>query len=144
MSAKYLTYIFDTGLEAKWAAFFDLAGWEWIYKPDPIENWRPEFKATFPCGHSECGGSHTIFISVLPVDSIDVVRGHPALHYTYEVKDVFGTRIADAGALFGNSPAVTHWEMAHGAGGGYEKTEDWVSNAYQLWAEASKDISVQY
>lgn len=81
MSAKYQTMTFDTGLEAKWAAFFDLAGWKWIYKPDPIENWRPDFKATFPCGHSECGGSHTILISVLPVDSIDSVSSFSTRHW---------------------------------------------------------------
>jgi hypothetical protein len=34
---------FRSRLEARWAAFFDLVGWEWTYEPFDIEGWIPDF-----------------------------------------------------------------------------------------------------
>ncbi|HDZ09316.1 hypothetical protein [Pseudohongiella sp.] len=123
---------FDTRLEATWAAFFDLAGWKWKYKPEPIRNWQPSFGASFFCEHSECDGSHTILISVLPVESLDGLEGHPALSYSYSVP---GTD-ADGGALFGSGPAATKWEIAHGSGGGLEDIYFRVDDADEIWKRA--------
>ncbi len=30
-------------LEARWAAFFDLMGWEYEYEPEPFKTWSPDF-----------------------------------------------------------------------------------------------------
>ena len=47
MSSYYKGLEFRTHLEAKWAAFFDLAGWSWWVNPIAIGDWRPDFKVTF-------------------------------------------------------------------------------------------------
>ncbi|TWI34046.1 hypothetical protein [Mesorhizobium tianshanense] len=45
--AKQTTYrdvIFRSQLEAQWAAFFDLCGWEWQYEPGKLPGWIPDFQ----------------------------------------------------------------------------------------------------
>ena len=81
MSAKYDGLVFRTELEATWAAFFDLAGWRWSVNPEPVENWAPDFRVSFDCGHSECGGSHSLLIAVLPLANIEDFGNHPCKHY---------------------------------------------------------------
>ncbi|ODB44941.1 hypothetical protein BB427_00695 [Pseudoalteromonas sp. BMB] len=132
MSSKYNGIQFGTDLEAIWAAFFDLAGWEWRSNPAAIEDWKPDFKVTFKCEHSECGGSHTLLVSVLPVKSLNNLEAHPALSHVYGVSG----SDADGGALFGSSPLATKWVIAHGSGGGSESIYDRVENADELWARA--------
>lgn len=34
---------FRSRLEGRWAAFFDLIGWRWIYEPFDTANWIPDF-----------------------------------------------------------------------------------------------------
>lgn len=144
MSRSYKGLEFETGLMAHWAAFFDLAGWQWDRGIAAIDNWKPDFRVSFPCAHSECSGSHTLLVSVLPVIDIEQVKGHPALEHIYEIKDDLGHWIAHAGALFGNSPDVSSWQMSHGSGGGIGTVHMWVDNAAQLWFEAHRVLrSVQ-
>lgn len=138
MPALYNGQIFRTELEATWAAFFDLAGWKWQVNPAPVENWAPDFRVSFPCGHSECGGSHSLLIAVLPVKSIEAFTSHPCLFYKYgsnlETQDPISE---DAGAAFGLEPNVTYWEMSHGSGGGSENVHNWVEgDANVLWRKA--------
>lgn len=131
MTATYNGLNFRTSLEARWAAFFDLAGWEWQENPIPVNDWSPDFRATFPCTHSECNGSHTLLIAVLPINHIDNFKGHPCLSYAYGPSAAAGI---DSGAAFGISPSVTKWEMSHGAGGGIYNVSFWVNDADSLWA----------
>lgn len=35
-------------LEARWARWFDLQGWEWEYEPLDLANWLPDFALTVP------------------------------------------------------------------------------------------------
>lgn len=140
MDIEYNGLRFDTPLTAMWAAFFDLAGWTWHCNPVSIENWRPDFRLTFECSHSECGGEHTLFATVLPFVSIEEFSKHPCMNCAYgllECED--GRQIsvpADGGAAFGLNPAVTQWEIAHGAGGGVEDAYFRVHNADELWEKA--------
>lgn len=138
MNAIYNGLIFRTPLHARWAAFFDLAKWTWHTNPAPVGDWCPDFRVSFPCNHSECSGSHTLLVSVLPVSSTDDFGRHPCLNYSYGIPregssaDHIGV---DGGAAFGESPKVTQWEMAHGAGGGMENIYNWVWNADQIWTQ---------
>ena len=43
MGAIYKGLQFKTALEARWAAFFDLAGWEWHVNPVCVGDWSPDF-----------------------------------------------------------------------------------------------------
>lgn len=38
---------FRSRLEARWAAMFDLLGWEWIYEPYDLDGWSPDFFVRF-------------------------------------------------------------------------------------------------
>jgi hypothetical protein len=40
---KYDGVQFRSRLEARWAAFFDLNGWEWQYEPVDFDGWTPDF-----------------------------------------------------------------------------------------------------
>ncbi len=137
MTGIYNGIQFNTKLEATWAAFFDLAGWQWWHNPASIDDWKPNFKVTFECGHSECGGSHTLLVSVLAVKSLDGLHGHPALSHQFTVPN----SNADGGALFGNNPTATKWVIAHGAGGGEEDVYFRVDNTDELWAQALAMLS---
>lgn len=136
MSKEYNGLKFKTELEAIWAAFFDLAGWQWWYNPAPVDNWSPDFKVTFPCEHSECTGSHTLLVSVVPTKDLKSLRKHPSLLYCYGVLNRGGVYLADGGALFGMGPSVTQWRIIHGSGGGAESVNSRVSNAMDLWSKA--------
>ncbi|WP_105253843.1 hypothetical protein [Pseudoalteromonas sp. T1lg75] len=137
MSTEYNGLEFKTELEAIWAAFFDLAGWQWWYNPVQVENWKPDFKVTFPCGHSECGGSHTLLVSVLPTRDLNSQKEHPSLLHSYGVANKDGKYLADGGALFGIGPLVTQWQIVHGSGGGIEDVHSRVHNANELWDKAA-------
>lgn len=141
MSVTYNGLIFETSLLAQWAAFFDLVGWEWSVGVAPVENWKPDFRVAFGCGHSECNGRHTILVSVLPINDLNQIQGHPALNHRYRVESLAGEHLADAGAIFGSSPKCSEWEMSHGAGSGIESVSNWVDNADALWEKAKSSIS---
>lgn len=143
MSARYGILEFPTRLHAQWAALFDLAGWTWRTNVASIDDWQPDFWVSFPCGHSECGATHEILVSVLPVRTLDGVRSHPALSHSYDVKDKRGKRVADAGAVFGVNPSITAFEISHGAGGGTFTVDFWLEGrANALWDQAASKISV--
>lgn len=41
---KYNRVKFRSRLEARWAAFFDLIEWEWLYEPIDLSSWVPDFQ----------------------------------------------------------------------------------------------------
>jgi len=141
----YKGTMFRSRLEARWAAFFDLAEWEWQYEPIDLVGWTPDFYVKFPCSHSECNGYHDLLVEVKPYFTIEQFRGHPCMSYEngymYD-SEVNETRLpADASAAFGINPRVTHWGMCHGAGGIDTTVEDWVSGDVDaLWAEAGNIV----
>lgn len=118
---------FRSRLEARWAAFFDLIEWKWQYEPLDVLGWTPNFFVEFPCGHSECPPIHTLLVEIKPYWSLDEFRGHPCLSYGFRGwgNDKFP---ADSSAAFGINPHVTWWEFSHGAGGGVESLDGWLSN----------------
>ena len=138
---KYNGVLFRSRLEATWACFFDLVGWNWEYEPIDLPGWTPDFRVEFPCGHSCCFGSHTLLIEVKPYYSIKDFDGHPCIDYPFGFNSKNNTEIpADASAAFGVNPFVTEWEMAHGAGGGTThiglvlRKAEW--EIQQLWRQA--------
>ncbi|MES2714638.1 MAG: hypothetical protein V4795_02660 [Pseudomonadota bacterium] len=142
MPAIYDGLIFRTALDAQWAGFFDLAGWSWHYNPKPIGNWVPEFRVTFPCRHSECSGSHSLAVAVVPMADLEGLGGHPALRFAYGLGADEKPIGVDAGALFGSTPDATTWEMSHGAGGGPANVPFWVDEAAGYWHQARSLVTV--
>ena len=136
MGCKYDGVYFKTRLEVVWATFFDLAEREWDANPPSVGDWKPDFSVRFGCYHSACPDYHRLLVSVLPIDTLDHVKGHPALSYEYSVPN----NVADAGALLGNHPSVSRWAIVHGHGGGYEDIYLRVDNADELWEEAERRV----
>lgn len=137
----YKGTMFRSRLEARWAVFFDMIGWRWWYEPLDYEGWTPDFRVEFPCGHSECSGTHSLLVEIKPYFDISEFKRHPA----YEKRFCFEQ---NAPACFGATPDVVEWEMAHGAGGGIETDiRPWIRSDYhgildELWNAAGN--TVQY
>lgn len=128
---KYSGVEFRSRLEARWAAFFDLAEWKWEYEPFDFQGWTPDFFVSWPCKHSDCNGSHSLLVEVKPYTSIDEFKDHQCMNYFYGAGP-----IADSSAAFGYSPKVTYWEMGHGAGGGCDEVPLWIHDWEILWKRA--------
>ena len=138
---------FRSRLEARWACFFDQAGWQWEYEPIDLQGWTPTFRVEFPCSHSECPASHSLLVEVKPYYSISDFEGHRCMDFAYGVErgtsgsDPAHMFPADASAAFGINPSVTEWQMSHGAGGGIETIKRWVDgDLEQLWKAAGNIV----
>ena len=59
IQTTYAGVKFRSRLEARWAAFFDLAGWPWEYEPFDLHQWIPDFRLT---------GAHRVLCEVKPID----------------------------------------------------------------------------
>lgn len=144
-------------LEARWAAFFDLIGWQHEYEPIDLPGWSPDFRVVFPCGHSECPSHHSLLVEVKPFFSVDQFKGHPCMDYPYGFRNgghFDSTDIlvaegktdyeipADASAAFGNNPEVTHWVISHGSGGGEDCLLNWIDDLpySRLWSQAGNAV----
>lgn len=46
----YAGHVFRSRLEARWAAFFDLLGWQWTYEPIDLAGYIPDFALHFDAG----------------------------------------------------------------------------------------------
>ena len=147
MTAVYNRLLFKTELEARWAAFFDLAGWKWHSNPVPVKDWSPDFRVTFDCSHSECNGSHTLLVAVMPYSKIESFDSHPCLAYGFggwiPENGGIGLIPEDGGAAFGTNPSVTKWEIAHGSGGGFEDVSFRVPDANSLWDQTKSLVHTE-
>ncbi len=148
----YKNQEFSSRLEARWACFFDLCGWEWQYKPFKAGRWEPEFRVSWVCGHSECD-EHVLIIEVKPYDRIDDFDDN-----NYGMQFFYGCGWAEDGcspmdtleahelppcsssAVFGNNPNITYWDMAHGHGGGIYSVDCFVHKSDELWERAGNLI----
>jgi hypothetical protein len=139
---KYSGVLFRSRLEARWACFFDIIRWKWEYEPIDINGWTPDFYVEYPCGHSECNGSHRLFAEVKPYFRIEEFRGHPCMDYSFggwpQSEGGKGLIDADSGAALGINPGVTHWEIAHGGGGGSYTLQFEIPCWVDQWNEAGR------
>jgi hypothetical protein len=62
---------FRSRLEARWAAFFDLLGWEWEYEPFDLKGWIPDFllKGHGALPHFDQVNSEGVLVEVKPCSS---------------------------------------------------------------------------
>lgn len=60
---KHAHIQFRSRLEATWAAFFTLLGWDWEYEPFDLDGWIPDFSIRGFCG--------PILVEVKPIDRPD-------------------------------------------------------------------------
>lgn len=137
---RYKGILFRSRLEARWAAFFDLAGWSWDYEPPEVIAdgiaWLPDFRVSFSCPNSECDGKHVLLVEVKPFFQLSEF-GQTKAH-EIERNHLFGSDLpCDSVAFFGANPSTTQWQMTHGSGGGIYDVPYWVGDDVdKLWAEA--------
>jgi len=137
---NYHGVTFRSRLEARWAAFFDLAGWSWEYEPIDLNGWTPDFRVHWDCYHSECEGGHTLLVEVKPYYSIHEFQGHPCMSYDFG-HGYHGDIPADASAAFGINPDVTFWTFCHGNGGGeFDIKSGWIEDIDNLWKLAGEKV----
>jgi len=55
---------FRSRLEARWAAFFDLCGWRWVYEPVDFDGWFPDFALIGDRGNH-------VYVEVKPISMLD-------------------------------------------------------------------------
>ena len=73
---EYAGTVFNSRLEAHWAAFFDVVGWPWLYKPFDLAGWSPAFMLQpVHIGREKSGGfkpgfeqSSPLLVEVRPID----------------------------------------------------------------------------
>ena len=58
IETHYNGVAFRSRLEAKWAAMFDLLGWQWTYEPTDFNGWLPDFAIW---------GKTLVYVEVKPV-----------------------------------------------------------------------------
>lgn len=61
IATPYKGILFRSQLEAHWAAFFDLLGWQWEYEPAQLDGWWPDFFLSH-------AGKRRVAIEVKPFD----------------------------------------------------------------------------
>lgn len=135
-----------TGLAARWARLFDLAGWPWIpfrvtVPDDSVAGWTSTMLVSIPCGHSECSDWHKLLVEVTPkVGTIDYLQRH----HMYDGVAYGGLWLADAPVQCGLDPHDVKWEMCHGSGAGTYGLAFWIggdARLDRLWAQAAADIA---
>lgn len=65
---EYGSTMFRSRLEARWAAFADLAGWQWVYEPFDGKGYLPDFAFTV--------AGRPLLVEVKPVATIEESRKH--------------------------------------------------------------------
>jgi len=146
MNTTYRNMTFSTPLIAQWAAFFDLIEWTWHTNASSVGDWTPDFYISYPCGHSECSGSHELLATVLPFTRLADFGNHPCMKHDFgtggpALSD--GLLNFDGGAALGVNPSVSRWEISHGSGGGHEDIYLHFDEGHadRLWRQAESLIS---
>lgn len=65
LETRYAGHLFRSRLEARWAALFDLIGWEWTYEPLDANKYLPDFLIH---------GPYPFLVEVKPDDSLEELK----------------------------------------------------------------------
>lgn len=125
---------FRSRLEAKWAAFFSLAGWQWLYEPLDLGEWSPDFLLIVPDPNEE-DREHRLFVEVKPC--LDRVQCKAYHHERFDSKLV---RKDPVPAVFGVEPRATYWERFRGRKKRAYSIDECSKDAEDLWKAASNIV----
>lgn len=67
IETRYAGHLFRSRLEARWAALFDLVGWEWTYEPFDGDGYLPDFLIQ---------GDYPVLVEVKPDTTFDELKQH--------------------------------------------------------------------
>lgn len=85
-------------LEAKWAAFFDLCGWQWTYEPFDLPGWIPDFLI-----------DNDTLVEIKPLQAHEVPND-----VTHKINAAIQGGAAHGVVLLGNDPSVVWSRSANG------------------------------
>lgn len=124
--------LFDSILEATWAAFFTILRIEWIYHPQPpLFDWPPDFLILM-------NGIH-IYVEVKPFktlqDFIDIRHQACNLMYTNLVLPANASI-----GLFGETPRYTTCQFRFGPESSIRPFFEWTEEMQNAWTEAEKQV----
>lgn len=151
---RYAGVLFRSRLEARYAAFFDIIGWEWQYEPVDLSDWSPDFYVRFPCRHSECSGYHDLLVEVKPYKDQSMFDRHPCRKHNEWDSLCHPEFRTCATAGFGLEPWNATWNMCHGSGAGEDCIGNWVYGDFppygyeesvrNAWARAGNAVYWQF
>lgn len=124
-------------LEARWAAFFDLIGWQHEYEPIDLPGWSPDFRVVFPCRLLKFIGidhQYDLFAEVKPYHEFSQFKGHASCAYM---------RTDSSGAVqLGLNPEVAHAWLNSGNDwdGMFSLIGHWPSGYSRLWKQAGNAV----
>ena len=124
---EYKGVMFRSRLEARYAAFFDLVGWEWDYEPHDLSGWIPDFLVKFKCPCKYCSGVHSLYAEVKPYEDLKDFSGHKC--------SSFQTQNGRSAAAFGFNPSISAWR-SHKDGRGFYSIPTLIPNWEMLWKKA--------
>lgn len=88
---------FRSRLEAKWAAFFDLLGWQWQYEPIDLDGWTPDFSIQ--------GHDGPIYVEVKPIEWVGSLENNVKQARDREdLKKVFRSKTDRERLILGTAP----------------------------------------
>jgi hypothetical protein len=150
---EYAGVNFRSRLEARWAAFFDLNGWEWQYEPVDLNGWMPDFlvrtelgRRTLMNGCVMLGGTADVYAEVKPVMEPNEVEAcyQKAVSHGGD-RWVLLLGIAPLEGTLGyllDTPEGSQETRAylHGVLGGYDPDTQNFSDQRSLWRDAGNRV----
>lgn len=133
----YRGAMFRSRLEARWAAFFDMAGWTWEYEPPEVEGWSPDFALI--------GAKRTTLVEVKPINWFgagsemnDTARQRDDLNKVWRQS---GCEIL----ICGSYPLADHERRGMGPALGLIYGEDWNQSGFKcdvaiLWGGVGRPL----
>lgn len=145
IETTYAGHLFRSRLEARWAAFFDLIGWQWIYEPFDATGYIPDFLVQpGPVTSTEdMRLPAPLLIEVKPSGTIDDLEAHlprviKALegHWTGDVLFLGASPIMGGAKGWASEPTVAGLivDCRDGSPWGTDCAL-WSSSPWGVWAE---------
>jgi len=124
-------------LEARWAAFFDLIGWQHEYEPIDLPGWSPDFRVVFPCEINRfVGVDHNcdLFAEVKPYTEQKCFHDHPSREYM---------SLDSTGAVWLGVNPECAWAWINSGNdwdGMFGLQSSWPNGYSRLWSEAGNAV----
>lgn len=137
---QYKGVDFRSRLEARWAAFFDLVGWEWEYEPVDLPGWTPDFRVLihYPSTNRDHPAmDRPALVEVKPLRAIRGLERH--LH---RGADIMSDSQRDECRIFllGESPEYIWWRSV----GNPTITQLTMSVPESVWRQAGNATRTRY
>lgn len=148
IETEYRGCLFRSRLEARWAAFFDLAGIGWDYEPMDLAGWSPDFLLhrrrwdTLPEEQDLCEVKPIVGPDVPP----DVVaKIESAMDLSVDTSSNCNVFVCGVGPIVtAHGVAMCHWARRHDGVWKWQKMYPNIKGMEYLWALAGRAVRFRY